>query len=111
MRKIVAGSCTASRRCILNGAAARTCQPGDQITICNSVYLDEAQIASLKPRIVTSLVHEVQQTISDKQLYRTSKSPAAPMPPPTHMVTTMYRTPRRLPSRRAWPTILAPDIP
>ncbi|MER8601985.1 aspartate 1-decarboxylase [Mesorhizobium sp. M1339] len=42
-----------SRCCILNGAAARTCQPGDQIIICNSLYLDEAQITTLKPRIVT----------------------------------------------------------
>ncbi|CAN7698444.1 aspartate 1-decarboxylase [Mesorhizobium sp. LjRoot246] len=42
-----------SRCCILNGAAARTCQPGDQIIICNSIYLDEAKITSLKPRIVT----------------------------------------------------------
>ncbi|TJV46003.1 MAG: aspartate 1-decarboxylase [Mesorhizobium sp.] len=42
-----------SRCCILNGAAARTCQTGDQIIICNSIYLDEAQITSLKPRIVT----------------------------------------------------------
>ncbi|WP_214474313.1 aspartate 1-decarboxylase [Mesorhizobium sp. dw_380] len=42
-----------SRCCILNGAAARTCQAGDQIIICNSIYLDEAQITSLKPRIVT----------------------------------------------------------
>lgn len=42
-----------SRCCILNGAAARTCQPDDQIIVCNSIYLDEAQITSLKPRIVT----------------------------------------------------------
>ncbi|MER9751350.1 aspartate 1-decarboxylase [Mesorhizobium sp. M0140] len=42
-----------SRCCILNGAAARTCQPGDQIIVCNSIYLDEEQITSLKPRIVT----------------------------------------------------------
>ncbi|MDG4886820.1 aspartate 1-decarboxylase [Mesorhizobium sp. WSM4887] len=42
-----------SRCCILNGAAARTCQTGDQIIVCNSLYLDEAQITSLKPRIVT----------------------------------------------------------
>ncbi|WP_192253358.1 aspartate 1-decarboxylase [Mesorhizobium silamurunense] len=39
--------------CIVNGAAARTCQPDDQIIVCNSIYLDEAQITSLKPRIVT----------------------------------------------------------
>ncbi|MER8440230.1 aspartate 1-decarboxylase, partial [Mesorhizobium sp. M1312] len=42
-----------SRCCILNGAAARTCQPGDQIIVCSSIYLDEAQITSLKPRIIT----------------------------------------------------------
>lgn len=42
-----------SRCCILNGAAARTCQAGDQIIICNSVYVDEAEITSLKPRVLT----------------------------------------------------------
>ncbi len=42
-----------SRCCILNGAAARTCQPGDQIIICNSVYLDESRITSLKPKVLT----------------------------------------------------------
>ncbi|SJM30181.1 aspartate 1-decarboxylase [Mesorhizobium delmotii] len=31
-----------SRCCILNGAAARTCQPGDPLIICNSVYVEEA---------------------------------------------------------------------
>ncbi|MET3597768.1 aspartate 1-decarboxylase [Mesorhizobium shonense] len=42
-----------SRCCILNGAAARTCQPGDPIIVCNSIYLNEAHITALKPRIVT----------------------------------------------------------
>ncbi|WP_287378516.1 aspartate 1-decarboxylase [Mesorhizobium sp.] len=42
-----------SRCCILNGAAARTCQPDDPTIVCNSIYLDEAHITSLKPRIVT----------------------------------------------------------
>ncbi len=42
-----------SRCCILNGAAARTCQPGDQVIICNSVYLDETRITSLKPKVLT----------------------------------------------------------
>lgn len=42
-----------SRCCILNGAAARTCQAGDQIIICNSVYVDERQLTSLKPCILT----------------------------------------------------------
>lgn len=35
------------------GAAARTCQPGDQIITCNSVYLDESRLTSLKPKVLT----------------------------------------------------------
>lgn len=42
-----------SRCCILNGAAARTCQPGDSIIVCNSVYVDERSITSLKPKVLT----------------------------------------------------------
>ncbi|CDX52696.1 Aspartate 1-decarboxylase 2 [Mesorhizobium plurifarium] len=43
------GSCC----CILNGAAARTCQPGDQVIICNSVYVHESELTALKPRVLT----------------------------------------------------------
>ncbi|CDX45030.1 Aspartate 1-decarboxylase 2 [Mesorhizobium sp. ORS 3359] len=42
-----------SRCCILNGAAARTCQPGDQVIICNSVYVHERELTALKPRVLT----------------------------------------------------------
>ena len=42
-----------SRCCVLNGAAARTCQPGDQVIICNSVYVAEGEIVSLRPRVLT----------------------------------------------------------
>lgn len=42
-----------SRCCILNGAAARTCQPGDELIICSSVYLDGASITELSPSILT----------------------------------------------------------
>ena len=41
----------------------------------------------------------------------TSNNPAAPMPVPTHMVTTTYLTPRRLPSISAWPTRREPVVP
>jgi aspartate 1-decarboxylase len=34
-----------SRCCILNRAAARTCQPGDAMIICNSVYIPKARSA------------------------------------------------------------------
>ena len=42
-----------SRCCIVNGAAARTCQPGDELIICSSVYLPGESIAGLNPAIVT----------------------------------------------------------
>ncbi|MDQ0505616.1 aspartate 1-decarboxylase [Xanthobacter agilis] len=42
-----------SRCCVLNGAAARTCQPGDEVIICNSVYVGEDEIPALKPRVLT----------------------------------------------------------
>ncbi|MGR7995980.1 aspartate 1-decarboxylase [Xanthobacter sp. ZOL 2024] len=59
-----------SRCCILNGAAARTCQPGDEVIICNSVYVEEAEIPALRPRVLTfdkdnkvtgKLVYEVER--------------------------------------------------
>jgi hypothetical protein len=46
-----------------------------------------------------------------KMAQATSNSPAAPMPPPTHMVTTTYLTLRRLPSINACPTMREPLIP
>jgi len=42
-----------SRCCILNGAAARTCQRGDEVIICNSVYVTEHEIEEIKPVILT----------------------------------------------------------
>lgn len=42
-----------SRCCVLNGAAARTCQVGDELIICSSAYVEEHQIAKVKPRVLT----------------------------------------------------------
>jgi len=43
-----------SRCCILNGAAARTCQRGDQIIICASTHItDPAELYALHPTILT----------------------------------------------------------
>jgi aspartate 1-decarboxylase len=42
-----------SRCCILNGAAARTCQPGDELIICSSVYMEAAGIPDLSPAVLT----------------------------------------------------------
>jgi aspartate 1-decarboxylase len=61
-----------SRCCILNGAAARTCQPGDQVIICNSVYLDETQITSLKPKVLT---FEEDNRVRDRLSYSVDVDP------------------------------------
>jgi aspartate 1-decarboxylase len=42
-----------SRCCVLNGAAARTCQKGDEIIIAASTYCEPINLYGIKPRIVT----------------------------------------------------------
>jgi len=43
-----------SRCCILNGAAARTCQKGDQIIICASTHItDPSELYAARPTILT----------------------------------------------------------
>jgi aspartate 1-decarboxylase len=43
-----------SRCCILNGAAARTCQPGDEVIITACEYInDKMELYSLKPTVLT----------------------------------------------------------
>jgi len=56
-----------SRCCILNGAAARTCQPGDQVIICNSIYIPATQISEIKPRILT---FDRQNNVVERLSYR-----------------------------------------
>lgn len=42
-----------SKCCVLNGAAARTCQVGDQIIICASDYRAGEEITAIAPRVLT----------------------------------------------------------
>jgi aspartate 1-decarboxylase len=42
-----------SRCCIVNGAAARTCQRGDELIVCSSIYLPENKVSGLSPSVVT----------------------------------------------------------
>ncbi|WP_375415430.1 aspartate 1-decarboxylase [uncultured Bradyrhizobium sp.] len=60
-----------SRVCCLNGAAARTCQAGDQVIICSSVFMVANEIENIHPRVLTfhpdnsikdSLYYDVEQT-------------------------------------------------
>jgi len=43
-----------SRCCILNGAAARTCQQGDQVIICASTMISQASdLYEIRPTVLT----------------------------------------------------------
>jgi len=53
-----------SKCCILNGAAARTCQPSDEMIIASSEYIEPTQLYDIKPRILTFLPNnEVDQVL------------------------------------------------
>jgi aspartate 1-decarboxylase len=59
-----------SRCCILNGAAARTCQPGDALIICSSIYIDADEIPSLQPKV---LAFDRDNRIIDRLSYRVDR--------------------------------------
>ncbi|MCW0002271.1 aspartate 1-decarboxylase [Pararhizobium sp. YC-54] len=61
-----------SRCCILNGAAARTCQQGDEIIIAASVFCEIDDIISLKPRV---LVFGPENEIVDRMTYEVFRRP------------------------------------
>ncbi len=42
-----------SRCCVLNGAAARTCQVGDELIIAAAAEIEPPQLYELRPRVVT----------------------------------------------------------
>jgi aspartate 1-decarboxylase len=42
-----------SRCCILNGAAARTCQVGDEVIIAASSFVQPQELYTLEPRVLT----------------------------------------------------------
>ena len=62
-----------SRCCVLNGAAARTCQVGDAIIVCSSTYVDEPKIVQLRPRILT---FDRNNQITDRLTYSVTRDSA-----------------------------------
>jgi aspartate 1-decarboxylase len=42
-----------SRCCVLNGAAARTCQVGDQIIVCSSDFVEPSGLNGVRTKILT----------------------------------------------------------
>jgi len=57
--------------CILNGAAARTCQVGDAVIICASLTLPLAEAHVPRPRVA---VFDAQNRIADLLEYRTTRT-------------------------------------
>ena len=62
-----------SRCCILNGAAARTCQPGDPVIICASLRLPLADAHLPRPRVA---VFDARNDICDLMEYRVDSEPS-----------------------------------
>jgi len=59
-----------SRCCILNGAAARTCQPGDEVIICAVEYLHKPEeLYALKPQV---LLFNADNTVAEHLQYGVS---------------------------------------
>ncbi|WP_273727511.1 aspartate 1-decarboxylase [Brucella gallinifaecis] len=55
-----------SRCCVLNGAAARTCQQGDEVIIASSVFCEVDDIIRIKPRV---LIFGPDNEIIDRVVY------------------------------------------
>ena len=53
-----------SRCCVLNGAAARTCQTGDELIVCSAQEINADELYRTKPRILTFLPdNEIDQVL------------------------------------------------
>jgi aspartate 1-decarboxylase len=61
-----------SRVCCLNGAAARTCQMGDQVIICSSTYIQANQIPDIRPQVLT---FNEDNSIKDHLFYEVKNTP------------------------------------
>jgi len=59
-----------SRCCILNGAAARTCQVGDEIIIAASADVKPAELYELKPRVLTFKAENEVDQVLHYEVYR-----------------------------------------
>lgn len=61
-----------SRCCILNGAAARTCQPGDAVIICSASYIDAEKIVTVRPTVLT---FDSQNNVTGRMTYVAARTP------------------------------------
>lgn len=65
-----------SRCCILNGAAARTCQKGDEVIICATEYLERPEsLYALRPQV---LMFDADNRITEHLEYRVDEEAGGP---------------------------------
>lgn len=83
-----------SRCCILNGAAARTCQEGDAVIICASAMLPLAEAHLPRPRVA---VFDAQNEITDLMEYRVERDGAGRL---SFAIERLPAVPRRARRRR-----------
>jgi aspartate 1-decarboxylase len=62
-----------SKCCILNGAAARTCQKGDEVIICSADYCKPTDLYDLQPTILTYLPDNSVDQVLKYDVYRSEK--------------------------------------
>ncbi len=55
-----------SRCCILNGAAARTCQRGDELIIAASAYIEPQGLTEIRPRV---LIYGADNCVTERLAY------------------------------------------
>lgn len=61
-----------SRCCILNGAAARTCQAGDELIIAAVADVQPAELYDLKPRILTFTPNNEVDQVLHYEVYKSA---------------------------------------
>jgi len=61
-----------SRCCVLNGAAARTCQKGDEVIIAASSYVQPRELYTLEPKVLT--FHR-DNTVAQELSYKVYETP------------------------------------
>ncbi|MFC0283425.1 aspartate 1-decarboxylase [Camelimonas abortus] len=64
-----------SRACVLNGAAARNCQKGDQLIICASAFVQESELYSLRPKVLTFGAGNHVEDIIHYEVFETPERP------------------------------------
>lgn len=62
-----------SRACVLNGAAARTCQKGDGLIICASAYGAEQELYQVQPVVLTFDADNNVEDVLRYEVYRSER--------------------------------------